>query len=117
MASQHEVDADGHVQARQDSPRQVPHHERVLVLACTVVRMQMHLLLPHAVVRQVVVEVAGDAVGPFPRRCSLIDEVVHLGGHPLSVDSKEATAPLHEEVDGPGLHRVIRVHHLEAFKT
>ena len=55
VTSQHEVDGDASVQARQDSPRQVPQHVRVLVLARTVVGVQVHLRLTHAEVGEVVV--------------------------------------------------------------
>ena len=55
VTSQHEVDGDATVQARRDSPRQVPQHVRVLVLARTVVGLQVHLRRAHAEVGEVVV--------------------------------------------------------------
>ena len=78
MTSQHEVHADRRVQARQDSPRQVPQHVRVLVLTRTVVSMQVHHLLAHAEVGEIVVQVADHTVRPLTGRNALINQVVHL---------------------------------------
>ena len=83
----------------------------VLVLAGTVVAVEMYILLPEAELEEEVVDVADDGVASLRRRHPLIDQVVDLLWNPLWSGLKRVAGvvDLLSEVDWSGLKRVARV--------
>ena len=75
----------------------------VLVLAGTVVAVEMHILLPEAKLEEEVVDVADDGVASLRRHQPLVDQVVDLLWNPLTADPEDAALPRRQEVDWSGL--------------
>ena len=79
------------VLAGHNTPEEILHHGRVLVLPTTVVDVQVYYLLTQPMVYKEVVEHADDGIGALPHIDSFINEVIDLSGNGLTAHSKNRT--------------------------
>ena len=124
MAYNQERQGDLLVETNQDSPSQILHHITVLVLARTIVSMQMQIGLAKTVGVEKVVQHADDAVGSLSSVHRLVNQVIdllkgctqfnvvlfliksHLSRYCLTAHTKDGTFPRGEEVHWPWLLRI-----------
>ena len=124
MAYNQERQGDLLVETNQDSPSQILHHITVLVLARTIVSMQMQIGLAKTVGVEKVVQHADDAVGSLSGVHCLVNQVIdllkgctqfsvvlfliksHLSRYCLTAHTKDGTFPQGEEVQWPWLLRI-----------
>ena len=78
MSDDEEGESDGFIQARQDTPCKVLHNVSILVLAWTIVCMQVEVDFSQTVCGKEMVDHADDTIGPLSCIHSFVNEVVDL---------------------------------------
>ena len=112
VASYEEVDARFEVEFVHNSPGPVPHHEVVFVLSSTIVTVKLHLLFPHPVVLEEMVEVTDHAVRSLPGLHTFINEIVDLLLQSLTAYPEQAAFPWRDKINGTRLKHVMWILHV-----
>ena len=76
MACDHEGESDHLVQPGQDTPQQVSHHDVVLILTPTVVRVEVDITLTKPMYSKEMVQHTNDSIRLLSHIYSFVDEVV-----------------------------------------
>ena len=109
VSGHHEADAGKLVQTSRDTRHQVAHHDVVLILACTVVCMQLQVVLADSIGFQEVVQKRYHHVGPLPRWRCLVYQVVYLPWNAFCMNPEQLHLARRLEEDRSWLHGIGRV--------